>query len=180
MYIYEYIRLLLKLPIEEIIVHYGPKGVEHNGHINGEKIKGLYGPPQASRTANDFITKKLSTHGYYQCRHTAFLWKHKQWTVIFSLVVDDFEFKYIGVQHAGHLIESIRKYYLVDIDCNGAMYCCIKLGWKYSHPRSFDLSMSKYVPKILHEFQHSYTKRLQHALHKWEFPNYGSKTQWAK
>ena len=40
--------------------------------------------------------------------------------------------------------------------------------------------MPKYVPNTLYEFQHPYTKIPQHAPHKYERPNYASKTQWAK
>ena len=40
--------------------------------------------------------------------------------------------------------------------------------------------MPNYVPNALHEFQHPYTKRPQHAPHKWERPNYEAKKQWSK
>ena len=35
------------------------------------------------------------------------------------IVFDDFRVKYIGEQHADHFIESIRKYYPVDVDWTG-------------------------------------------------------------
>ena len=83
--------------------------------------------------------------------------------VIFWLVVDDFWVKYIGKLNAYHLIESIRKKYPVDVDCTSGLHCVIKLDWKYEQKQSVDLSMPKYVPNNLNEFQHPYPKRPQHA-----------------
>ena len=40
--------------------------------------------------------------------------------------------------------------------------------------------MQNYVPNALHEFQHPYPKKPQHSPHKWECPNYGTKTQCTK
>ena len=40
--------------------------------------------------------------------------------------------------------------------------------------------MPKYVPTVIHEFQYPYPKIPQNAPNKWESPNYGAKTQWAK
>ena len=76
----------------------------------------MYGLPQAGKIANYCLTTNPAPHGCHQFRHTAVFWKHKWLPVIFSLVVDDFGVKYIGKQHADHLIESIRKYYPVYVD----------------------------------------------------------------
>ena len=35
--------------------------------------------------------------------------------------------------------------------------------------------MTEYVPNALHEFQHPYPRRPQHAPHKWKRLNYGAK-----
>ena len=74
--------------------------------------------------------------------------------------------KYIGKQHADHLIESIIKYYAVYVGCTGVLYCDIKLDCNHDYPRIFDLSMPKYLPNVLHELQHPYTKISQHEPHK--------------
>ena len=95
--------------------------------------------------------------------------------VTFSFVVDDFGVKYIGKQYSYHLIVSIRKCYPVDADWNIGLYCGIKIDWKFDQPRSVDLSMPKYLPNALHEFQHPYPKIPQHVPHKWEHLNYGAK-----
>ena len=84
----------------------------------------------------------------------------------FSLVVDDFGVKYIGKKHADNLIEPIRKYISVDVDCTGGLYCGIKLEWNYYQKKSVDLSISKFFPNNLHEFQQPHPKIPQHAPHK--------------
>ena len=68
----------------------------------------------------------------------------------------------------------------VNVCWNGGLYCGIKLDYNYDRPISVDLSMPECVLNALNELQHSYPKRPQHAPHKWEHPNYGAKTQWAK
>ena len=53
--------------------------------------------------------------------------------VQFGLVVDDFGIKYIGKEHADHLIRSLRKYYeSVSGDWDGNLYCGITLEWNYT------------------------------------------------
>ena len=39
-------------------------------------------------------------------------------------------FKYIGKQHAEHLITCIQKYYPVSVDWNGVIYCGVSLNWE--------------------------------------------------
>jgi hypothetical protein len=41
--------------------------------------------------------------------HTHGLWKHDTRPISFSLVVDDFGVKYVGREHAEHLMECIKK-----------------------------------------------------------------------
>ena len=64
-------------------------------------------------------------------------------------------------KNTDHIIESIIKYYPVNVDCTGGLYCIIKLECTYYPTRSIDLSMSKYATNKLHEFQHPYPKRPQ-------------------
>ena len=46
---YEYIRLSTNLLPEEIIAHYGLRGMEQNGYIYAEIRKGVYRLPQSIR-----------------------------------------------------------------------------------------------------------------------------------
>ena len=59
---------------------------------------------------------------------------------MFSLVVDDFLLKCQGIQHAKHLKEALEKYYEVDVDWEGRLFCVITLDWNYNM-RNGDLSV---------------------------------------
>jgi hypothetical protein len=94
----------------------------------------------------------------------------------FSLVVDDFGIKYVGKQHAQHLIDSLLEDYKITEDWTGSLYCGIQLDWDYAKG-IVDLSMPKYVPEALHKFQHPAPYRPEHAPHDWSKPAYGQKQQ---
>jgi hypothetical protein len=68
-------------------------------------------PQEAGIIVNQVLTKRLQLHGYYQCRHTQGLWRHRWQPLLFSLVVDDFGIFYVGKQHADHLIQAIENDY---------------------------------------------------------------------
>ena len=71
----------------------------------------MYGLPQAGILANNQLTELLEPKGYYQCRHTPGLWRHKWRPILFSLVVDDFGIKNVGKEHDDHLIAAIEEKY---------------------------------------------------------------------
>ena len=49
----------------------------------------------------------------------------------FSLVVDDFGVKYVGKQHAEHIITCIQKYYPVSVDFPVELYFVVSLDWDH-------------------------------------------------
>lgn len=49
----------------------------------------------------------------------------------FTLVVDDFGVKYVGVEHALHLLKILKQYYKVSEDWEGNLYCVVSLEWNY-------------------------------------------------
>ena len=53
--------------------------------------------------------RHMATCGYFECIYTPGLWIHIWLTVTFTLVVDDFGIKFIGVEQLKHLIESLKK-----------------------------------------------------------------------
>jgi hypothetical protein len=69
----------------------------------------------------------LAPHGYYEVTKTPGLWKHITRPITFTLVVDDFGIKSVGDEHAKHLIETLQRYYTVETDWTGSLYCGIKL-----------------------------------------------------
>ena len=124
----------------------------------------MYGLPQAGIIANQLLRKRLAPHGYHKCKHTPGLWKHDSRPTTFTLVVDDFGIKYVGDEHAQHLIDTLEQYYTVETDWTGGLYCGIKLEWNYNE-RYMDISMPKFVPEKRHKFVHPQPKRPQHAPH---------------
>ncbi|KAL7478502.1 hypothetical protein ACHAW6_004262, partial [Cyclotella cf. meneghiniana] len=122
----------------------------------------MYGLPQAGLLANKLLTSHLDTHGYYQCQFTPGLWCHKWCPITFSLVVDDFCIKVVGITHAKHLAAVLQKYYTVSVDWTGDLFCGISLNWDY-RGKTFNLSMPGYIDKTLKHFQHAPPSQPQHA-----------------
>jgi endonuclease I len=80
-------------------------------------------------------TDPHNTHG---------LWTHDTRPISFSLVVDDFRVKYVGREHAEHLMACIKKKYNISSDWNGNAYCGLTLEWDYKN-RTVDLTMTGYI-----------------------------------
>jgi hypothetical protein len=90
--------------------------------------------------------------------------------------VDDLGVKYVGREHAEHLMTCIKKKYNISSDWNGTAYCGLTLDWDYKN-RTLELSMPGYIKAALHEYQHHVPARPEHAPHTWNPPIYGAKTQ---
>lgn len=176
----EFMRLQISLIPDEIIEKYNLKEkVDDRGWVYVRIEQGMYGLPQAGRLANELLAKRLDKEGYYQCQYTPGLWRHKWRPITFSLVVDDFGIKTIGLSHAKHLKNVLEKYYEVTVDWKGELFCGVKLDWDYKN-RTVDLSMPDYIPKALTRFQHDKPSQPQHAPYKSAPIQYGEKVQLAQ
>ena len=71
----------------------------------------MYGLPQAGILAQNLLEKRLKKKGYYQSMYTPGLWLHEWQPIQFSLVVDDFGVKYVGKEHAKHLVDALVEHY---------------------------------------------------------------------
>ena len=91
----------------------------------------MYGLPQAGILANKILKQRLATKGYYEMPHTPGLWKHIHRPITFSLVIDDFDIKYVGEEKFKHLLNAIKEEYTVKTDETGGLYCGITLDWNY-------------------------------------------------
>jgi hypothetical protein len=176
----EYMRLPLKLIPPEIIDKYNLRDkVDDKGFVYVRIELGMYGLPQAGLLANKLLAQRLQIDGYYQCQYTPGLWRHVWRPITFSLVVDDFGIKTVGLTHAKHLKQSLEKYYEVDTDWKGQLYCGVHLDWDYKH-RTVNLSMPTYISKALTRFQHSPPLKPQHSPYQSSPIQYGTKVQLTK
>jgi hypothetical protein len=91
--------------------------------------------------------------------------------------VDDFGVKYVGREHAEHLIEFIKKNYNISIDWTGSAYCGLTLEWDYKN-RTVNLSMPGYIKTALNKYQHASPARPEHGPHTCNPPIYAAKTQY--
>jgi hypothetical protein len=80
-----------------------------DGKVYIEIHKGMYGLPQAGILANELLQRNLAKDRYRPTKHTHGLLKHDTRPISFLLVVDDFGVKYVGREHAEHLMECIKK-----------------------------------------------------------------------
>ena len=179
LYRYEYIRLSIKIFPQKHIDAYNLLGLVHNGYVYCEIQRCMYGLPQAGKLCYNQLVRQLEPHVYAPCRHTPGVWRHKWRPILFSLVVDDFGFKYVGRAHAEHLVTTLHKYHTLKTDWAGTLYCGIKLKWDYNC-RTLDLSMPGYINAALIEYQHHEPRKPQHAPHIWDKPQYGQTKQYEK
>ena len=103
---------------------------EKNGNVYMEIHKALYRLPQAGLLANKFFKQHLLKHEYYKVRFSPRIWKHISQPIQFTLVVDNFRKKYIGVEKATHLLVALQqnstvenswnKNYTAALQCNGS------------------------------------------------------------
>ena len=99
-----------------------------DGFVFLEIRRAVWGLPQAGILANKLLQKRLKPHGYYECVNTPGLWRHTTRPITFSLVVDDFGVKYVGKEHADHLISCLKQEtYNLTEDWAGDLYCGISL-----------------------------------------------------
>jgi hypothetical protein len=139
----------------------------------------MYGLPHAGILANELLQRNLARDGYRPTQHTHGLWKHDTHPISFSLVVDDFGVKYVGREHAEHLMECIENNYNISSDWNGSAYCGLTLEWDYKN-RRMDLSMPGHIKAALHKYQHAAPAHPEHAPHTWNPPVYGAKTKYVE
>jgi hypothetical protein len=65
----------------------------------------------------------------YPFRHTHSLWKHDTRPITSTLVVDNLGVRYVGKEHADHLLNALKQDYEVTEDWTGGLYSGIKLDW---------------------------------------------------
>jgi hypothetical protein len=90
--------------------------------------------------------------------------------------VDAFGIKYIGREHAEHLMASLKTYYEISSYWTGSVYYGLKIDWDYNN-RTVDLYMPGYFKAAPHKFQYPTPAWAERTPHTWTPPVYGAKTQ---
>jgi hypothetical protein len=124
---FEYMVINLASLSQETIEKYDLNELAQDGKVYIEIQKGRYGLPQAGILANELLQRNLAQDGYRPTTHTHGLRTHDTRPISFSLVVDDFGVKYIGREHAEHLMTCIKKNYSIFSGWNGTAYCGLTL-----------------------------------------------------
>jgi hypothetical protein len=136
----------LSLLPQETIDKYDLIELSQDGKVYIEIQKGMYGLSQAGIVTNELLQRNLAKDGYRPTTHTHGLWTHDTRPISFSLVVDDFRVRYVGREHAEHLMN-------ISSDWNGGAYFGLTLDWDYKKG-IVDLSMPGYIKAALHKYQH--------------------------
>ena len=91
--------------------------------------------------------------------------------------VDDFGVKYVGKEHADHLIKTLEGHYVkILVDWEGKLYCGITLEWNYI--KSFlDISMPGYIDELRARYQHEMPSQPQHSPYRAPPKVYGTAAQ---
>ena len=113
---YRYIQMPLALLSKEMMENYKLTTAAKGRCVYAESLRGMYGLKQARRIENDYLTKNIGPHIYYQCSNTHGMWYHNWTPIMFLLVVDDSGVKYVGKEHANILIKKINKYHQMSVD----------------------------------------------------------------
>ena len=176
---YEYLKMKIEHFPEDVIEEYNLREkVTPDGYLYVEVRKGMYGLPQAGILAQELLEKRLKAKGYRQSKLTPGFWKHEWRPISFTLVVDDFGVKYVGEEHAQHLLSAIKEHYECSSDWEGSRYLGLTLDWDYEK-REVHLSMPGYVHEAIKRFQHEMPRRPQHQPYPHVVPNYGAKVQYS-
>ena len=94
------------IPEGEIRKHNLEQYIKVDGWIHFEIGKGMYGIPEAGILANDLLRARLKKHGYIEATHTPGYWKHIWKPISWTLIVDDFRFKYTNKRHVDKLLKK--------------------------------------------------------------------------
>jgi hypothetical protein len=124
----------------------------------------MYGLPQAGIIAQELLQERLAKVGYYQSKIIPGLWTHITKKTCFTLVVDNFAIKYTNLDDAKHLIDALKKDYIITIDWNATKYIGLTIEWDYTKGK-VHVHMQEYLPNALLRFNHPKPKKKQNSPH---------------
>jgi hypothetical protein len=176
----EYMRMKISnLPLDFIKAYNLNNLATNDGTIYVKIQKGMYDLLQAGILVLYLLNKCLNQHGYHQSNVTPGLWKHDWRPLLFTLCVNDFGIKYVGREHANHLVKILNEHYKCFIDWDENQYIGMNMDWDYDGCK-VHVSMLDYIPEALTCFQHQAPSKLQHQPYPHVKPNYGAKAQYTE
>ena len=177
----EFLRMKIDNFPDDVIEQYKLKDkADNKGFVILRVEKGMYGLPHAGILAQNFLEERLELHGYTQSDKTPGFWSHTWRPINFTLIVDNFGVKYVGEEHANHLLKVLKEHYVVDEHWEDSQkYCGITMDWDYIR-REVHLSMPGYCIEALTRFRHDGSRKAMDQPHKHVVPAYGTKVQYAK
>ena len=93
----------------------------------------MHGLPHASILAQELLSNSLGAHGYTQSKIVLGLGMHALQLIHVDLLVDNLVVKYIGTEHAVHLMSALKQHYNVCKDWKGEKFIglvkCTSLCW---------------------------------------------------
>ena len=177
---FEYMRLKLSDLPEDFAQHYNlADKVTKDGYVYIEVRKGMYGLPQAGLLAQQLLEKRLNKNGYHQSKLTPGLWTHAWRPITFTLCVDDFGVKYVGKEHADHLMAILKEDYAISHEWEGRRYLGMNLDWDYTK-HEVHVSMLDYIGEAIKRFHHARPKKPQDQPYPHLKPKYGAKVQYTE
>ncbi len=113
--------MLIKLIPQSFIDEYDLQYKTKVGFDYIDIMKGMQRLTPAGILANQLLKKILDKIGYSKVPHTPSLMQ--------NLVVDDFGIKYVNIQDAEHLRNTLKGQYKLEIDWTGKINCGITFYW---------------------------------------------------
>eukprot|EP00804_Cyclotella_cryptica_P026336 CCRYP_007671-RA/>CCRYP_007671-RA protein AED:0.18 eAED:0.21 QI:0/0/0/1/0/0.33/3/0/1086 len=173
----EYMRLKLSdIPDHIIKLYKLDKLVTTDGYVYVLIQKEMYGLPQAGIIAQQLLEKRLALKGCRQSSITPGFWKHDWRPISFTLCVDNFGVKYVGIKHAHHLLQTLNEHYETSQDWKGERYLGLTIAWDYTL-QQVQLSMPGYCKKAGHCFHHPVPIKPQHQPYPHTPRTHGAKQQ---
>ena len=89
-----------------------------------------------------------------------------------------FGVKYVGKEHARHLISVLKEHYAISEDWEGKKYARLAFDWDNGKKR-VHVSMPRYVDHSIISFKHITPRRPQDQPYQHTVPTYGAQQQFA-
>ena len=94
-------------------------------------VNALYGMDDAGRTAQRDLLHNLQPHGFYMCRHTLGLFRHRHRRIVFATWFDDIICKSDpSTNDLEFLLDVLKRTYPLKVDYNAISY----LGYRIAPP----------------------------------------------